>query len=147
MRAAACSMRCSAASPNGCSPKRRATCWRSRRRCDFFCFASRRPSAYGSLIVPGLDLRGSDMRASHRFGRHRAIGAVAATLALSAAAAAQPTDDADDKPGDAKRVSVEALLKSGWQVAGYASASNNRAFILFRHPNETISCSASPATT
>jgi hypothetical protein len=76
------------------------------------------------------------MRASNRFGRHRAICAVAAALALSAGAAAQPADDADEKPGDSKRVSVEALLKSGWQVAGYASASNNRAFILFRHPNE-----------
>jgi hypothetical protein len=64
------------------------------------------------------------------------ISAGAATLALAAAAAAQPSEDADEKPGDAKRVSVEALLKSGWQIAGYASASNNRAFILFRHPNE-----------
>ena len=60
-----------------------------------------------------------------------------ATLALATAAASQPTDEADEKPGDGKRVSVEALLKSGWQVAGYASASNNRSFILFRHPNES----------
>jgi hypothetical protein len=89
------------------------------------------------LIVPDLDLRGNDMRASHRIGRLRAICAVAAALVLSGAVAAQPMDEADDKAGDGKKVSVEALLKSGWQVAGYASASNNRAFILFRHPNES----------
>lgn len=75
------------------------------------------------------------MRTSNRLVQ-RIIYATAAALALSAAAAAQPADDADEKPADGKRVSVEALLKSGWQVAGYASASNNRSFILFRHPNE-----------
>jgi hypothetical protein len=71
------------------------------------------------------------MRASNRFG---CLCAIAALLPLAAGASAQPADEADDKPGG---VSVEALLKSGWQVAGYASASNNRAFILFRHPNES----------
>ena len=76
------------------------------------------------------------MRTNNRLVQ-RIISAVAAALALSAAAAAQPTDEADEKPGDGKRVSVEALLKSGWQVAGYASASNNRSFILLRHPNES----------
>jgi hypothetical protein len=35
-------------------------------------------------------------------------------------------------------LNVEALLKSGWQVAGYAAAGSNRAaMILFRHASET----------
>ena len=34
--------------------------------------------------------------------------------------------------------SVEEPLKSGWQVAGYASNFDNRStFILFKNPNET----------
>jgi hypothetical protein len=77
------------------------------------------------------------MRTSNRLIEALAIITAAATLALAAAAAAQPTDEADDKAGDGKKVTVEALLKSGWQVAGYASASNNRAFILLRHPSES----------
>jgi hypothetical protein len=86
------------------------------------------------MIVAGFRCEDADMRAVNRFGRLCAIGGVAAMVALSPAASAQPTDEADDKPGG---VTVEALLKSGWQVAGYASASNNRSFILFRHPNES----------
>jgi hypothetical protein len=34
--------------------------------------------------------------------------------------------------------SIEHLLKSGWEVAGYASNSDNRStFILFKKPGET----------
>jgi hypothetical protein len=36
---------------------------------------------------------------------------------------------------DEESVPIEALLKEGWQVAGYVSAVDNwSAFILFRHP-------------
>ncbi len=32
---------------------------------------------------------------------------------------------------------IEALLRSGWQIAGYASAVDNwSTFILFRHPDQ-----------
>ena len=33
---------------------------------------------------------------------------------------------------------IEQLLKTGWQIAGYAQAFDNRStFILFRHPDQT----------
>lgn len=41
--------------------------------------------------------------------------------------------------------SIEQLLKSGWQVAGYASTYDNRsAMILFRNPSENylVQCQA-----
>jgi hypothetical protein len=41
---------------------------------------------------------------------------------------------------------IAALLKDGWQIAGYASTFDTRsAFILFRHPDETylVQCRAS----
>ncbi|HEX2842343.1 hypothetical protein [Hyphomicrobium sp.] len=38
----------------------------------------------------------------------------------------------------ADNISVETLLKGGWQVIGYAGTFENRAsVILFRHPTET----------
>ena len=44
---------------------------------------------------------------------------------------------ADEDP-DRSAGSIEQLLKSGWQIAGYASNSDNRStFILFKNPNET----------
>jgi hypothetical protein len=34
--------------------------------------------------------------------------------------------------------SISAMLKEGWQIAGYSQASDNRStFILFRHPDQT----------
>jgi hypothetical protein len=34
--------------------------------------------------------------------------------------------------------SIEELLKTGWQIAGYSQAFDNRStFILFRHPEQT----------
>jgi hypothetical protein len=34
--------------------------------------------------------------------------------------------------------SIEQLLKTGWQIAGYSQAFDNRStFILFRHPDQT----------
>jgi len=43
-------------------------------------------------------------------------------------------------------VSIETLLKTGWQIAGYTSTLDSRsAFILFRHPDESylVQCRAS----
>jgi hypothetical protein len=42
-------------------------------------------------------------------------------------------------------ISIEALLKAGWQVAGFTGAVDNWAtFTLFRHPTETylVQCRA-----
>ena len=42
-------------------------------------------------------------------------------------------------------IAIEALLKGGWQIAGYASAVDNwSAFILFRHPDQPylVQCKA-----
>ena len=41
--------------------------------------------------------------------------------------------------------SISAMLKEGWQIAGYSQASDNRStFILFRHPDQTylVQCRA-----
>jgi hypothetical protein len=55
--------------------------------------------------------------------------AVAITLAFSAIDAVGGTDD---------DLSVETLIKGGWQVIGYAGTFENRSsVILFRHPTET----------
>lgn len=54
-----------------------------------------------------------------------AASAVALTLSAAASSAAEET------------LSVEQLLKGGWQIAGYSEAADNRStFILFRHPDE-----------
>jgi len=47
-------------------------------------------------------------------------------------------------PGD-ESISIEALLKAGWQVAGFTGAVDNWAtFTLLRHPTETylVQCRA-----
>lgn len=57
-------------------------------------------------------------------------------MALAAALALTLAMPASSAPGD-ESPSIESLLKSGWQVAGYTSTLDERsAFILFRHPNE-----------
>ena len=44
--------------------------------------------------------------------------------------------NAEDDP-DRSAGSISQLMKSGWQIAGYASNSDNRStFILFKHPGE-----------
>jgi hypothetical protein len=50
-----------------------------------------------------------------------------------------------ESPQNDERIAIEPLLKSGWQIAGYASSSDNRStHILFKHPSETylVQCSA-----
>jgi len=58
------------------------------------------------------------------------VGATATALtALWTPALSQSQDEA---------LTVEHLLKSGWQVAGYAAAAGNRtAMVLFKNPSET----------
>jgi hypothetical protein len=46
-------------------------------------------------------------------------------------------DQAAAQQGE-KAITIEWLLKSGWQVAGFSDTADNRsAFILFKHPTET----------
>jgi hypothetical protein len=53
---------------------------------------------------------------------------VALMLAMFGAASAEPKDE---------DLTIEALLKGGWQVAGYTGAVDNwSTFILFRHPDQ-----------
>ena len=53
----------------------------------------------------------------------RAIGLGMATLAISANVASE------------ERLSIEQLLRAGWEIAGYSQAFDNRStFILFRNP-------------
>ncbi|HET6389871.1 hypothetical protein [Hyphomicrobium sp.] len=73
----------------------------------------------------------------------RTCAAVIAALLIPAAAIGGSTI-ADDDP-DRSAGSISQLMKSGWQIAGYASNSDNRStFILFKHPNETylVQCMA-----
>lgn len=63
-----------------------------------------------------------------------ARGAVAAGCAamLFCLMTVRSAAEEDDK------ISIEDLLKSGWQIAGYTSTVDNRStFILFRHPGES----------
>ena len=61
----------------------------------------------------------------------RAATVAAAMLALAAAA------HAEEAMSDGEHPTIEHLLKSGWQVAGYASNADTRStFILFKHPTE-----------
>ena len=63
------------------------------------------------------------------------LGLLVGGTTLSTAAAA----------ADEERITIEQLLKGGWQIAGYTSTLDDRsAFILFRHPTETylVQCRA-----
>ena len=61
------------------------------------------------------------------FGFWRAVAAVVVTLGFSS----KGWCATDETPR------IEDLLKTGWQIAGYAQALDNRSsFILFRHPDE-----------
>jgi hypothetical protein len=64
-------------------------------------------------------------------------------LALSAAILAAP---APLLAAAEENITIETMLKAGWQIAGYTSTLDSRsAFILFRHPDETylVQCRAS----
>lgn len=68
----------------------------------------------------------------HRVPHHaKAVAVISLAAFVSPAGAADPP-------------TIEGLLKSGWQVAGYTSTFDNRSsLILFRHANETflVQCS------
>jgi hypothetical protein len=60
-------------------------------------------------------------------------------LSLVATLAAAPgvACSAMAQPAESEVVSVESLLKEGWQIAGYSGTADGwSAFILFRHPSE-----------
>jgi hypothetical protein len=57
---------------------------------------------------------------------------IAAFAVLIAATCSVSAQTADDEP------TIEGLLKSGWQIAGYTGAVDNwSTFVLFRHPDQT----------
>lgn len=78
-----------------------------------------------------------DWYRSNMVCRHllRSAAAVAIILASTVASSAETEEE----------ISIEALLKAGWQIAGYSSTFDNRStFILFRHPDEKylVQCQA-----
>lgn len=59
----------------------------------------------------------------------RVLLVVYATILIAIPATRSETDE---------KATIENLLQSGWQIAGYTGADDSRStFILFRHPNET----------
>ena len=80
-------------------------------------------------------------RQRHSGMKHRLMwagyGLLAAVLLHAQSTQAQPPDT--------QSVTVENLLKSGWQIAGYSDTADGwSAFILFRHPNQSylVQCRA-----
>ena len=76
-------------------------------------------------------------RRSHRSVRATVVGFVAAVLLPAPWALAQPPDT--------QTVTIEGLLQSGWQIAGYSDTADGwSAFILFRHPDQSylVQCRA-----
>lgn len=65
----------------------------------------------------------------------RCVLAVVAPLACSGPALSAPDDTA---PPEQDSPAIAALLKGGWEIAGYVSTGDNRSsLILFKHPGET----------
>jgi hypothetical protein len=68
--------------------------------------------------------------------RCRYVRALRGAIAVGAAvlAALGPAAAADEE----EKISIESLLKGGWQIAGYTSTVDDRStFILFRHPSQS----------
>jgi len=66
----------------------------------------------------------------------RVFAASAVAFAVASPVSSEPVEDS---------ASIEDLMKTGWQVAGYTSSVDNRsAFILFKHPDESylVQCRA-----
>ena len=70
---------------------------------------------------------------------------VRATLVGLFAAVLLPAHWALAQPPEAQTVTIEGLLQSGWQIAGYSDTADGwSAFILFRHPDQSylVQCRA-----
>lgn len=79
------------------------------------------------------------MRSECQHRRLPALKLLAALATLLGIPADASAETAEDEP------TIEALLKSGWQIAGYTGAVDNwSTFILFRHPDQPylIQCRA-----
>lgn len=62
---------------------------------------------------------------------------IAAAIAIAILATGIASAVVADEPADESAGSIAQLLKAGWEVAGYASNSDNRStFILFKKPGE-----------
>jgi hypothetical protein len=90
------------------------------------------------VCVHGAICMAEDRRpyCSNRRLRHTVAAGAAALTCLLAIPAAAVEDE---------KVTIEGLLKGGWQIAGYTSTLDERsAFILFKHPSETylVQCRA-----
>ena len=75
---------------------------------------------------------------------HKSPGCAARVLKFACVAIFVTAQAAWAQPAD-ETISIEGLLKAGWQVAGFTSAVDNWAtFTLLRHPNETylVQCRA-----
>ena len=73
-----------------------------------------------SVFVPRLEIN----------QRRRPRTVVIASLASAVIACGAATVQAQEN------ISIESLLKGGWQIAGYTAPGDNRSsFILFRHPD------------
>jgi hypothetical protein len=67
------------------------------------------------------------------------IATLVCSATATAAAAFPATVPAATSPtATTQGPAIEDLLKTGWQIAGYSQAFDNRStFILFRHPEQT----------
>lgn len=69
--------------------------------------------------------------------QHRWRSTVLAFLRMAVAGIATLVFSATVSPAADDSPSIEGLLKTGWQIAGYGQALDNRStFILFRHPEQ-----------
>jgi hypothetical protein len=76
----------------------------------------------------------SGMRAQHRWPSTALLlwRIVFAGIAIAVSPATAPA------AATTQGLAIEELLKTGWQIAGYSQAFDNRStFILFRHPEQT----------
>jgi hypothetical protein len=86
------------------------------------------------VAIAGWDLAEnvSAMRAQLRWPSTPLWRIVFAGIAIAFSPASAPAAATSEGPA------IEELLKTGWQIAGYSQAFDNRStFILFRHPEQT----------
>ena len=106
-----------------------------------FCVGGGNWEAASRILLSGPFLTSEVKRKATRdmpkfVARWSALVASVATFAFPANSFAAPEEN----------ISIETLLKAGWQIAGYTSTLDSRsAFILFRHADESylVQCRAS----